>query len=991
VPRKGEISFELDFCIQCGMLRRMFKKGKKKGKDSAEETYSPVSVPPAPTPAPAPASAHSTPASVSETQPEAPVSSGEVSTQPAEGMDLFNGLSLKAEDGDTGTPTSFGFMQSPPPPLPLSTPDSPIEDKTSTPAPSPFSFVSSPVSQPHGPSAPPSSTSTTPSDGSASGFSFVGHDSSLTETAPHVAPATVASSRSTYQARSPLGGGKSGDSPSGTPKERRRRRGGVGIGAAGTSKTPGKHSLLDTDMTTDQEKGQVDGSLETGSKSSPEEELVKPGSSESQSDDLVEETTPVEAKEEESEQVEHHHEETPSPLKDHGGNDAVAVGMTQDDHDAESVCEPPDSDGNTRDKSPVDVIVPSVMTESSEDSHGVEVDSPMEIENEKQLDEGDGTDQDLGKRHSAPSEEGTQDSVDMYEGVVFAHVEPKKDDECKKQRDSSSSPVLMSPYVIEFQSLKETIHPLIKEKEEEKDALLSQLRKNELERQNTFLSIAQCRNRIREIQVELEEATNEEDFERAENLMNESNTLYEQVVTHLPALQKCESAVYRTESDIGGNTADSSRSIESLRYELKKVEDLREKQAKYVDQQVVDLSPEAQELQRDIEHEERGIEKEEKHIEVDLTSVQEEIQKMVDRMENETRDLFSRKSDLQGAHDSVVAEIAELEERLRKKKEEATNLMKSIQKVEGMIHNTQRRYQEGLDNEREEEAKLESGQSRCLKKKKNLEHKRRKLEIEKQKSEEHKATEQDHLDGMDDFLGMYRNLQNRWNTLSHSVSDATTVIHTGIEGVLDTEETVKMTHTKIEQLERNIHSIVQRRYALHSEVTQLRQDMSSSETRLPELARDKKLAVSARDFAEARRITGEIKNLETLRKEGEKRIEGMQSQLQELEGNANNLGKEKDVLENEYDGLLRKLVVQRLILIEKETTVLQMEDRRLALGESHCDALMNVLKQEKAMMLDSPGAEGVCLSSPPTAHLWCRLNSHPIPFPFPTLPHFFVC
>jgi chromosome segregation ATPase len=381
----------------------------------------------------------------------------------------------------------------------------------------------------------------------------------------------------------------------------------------------------------------------------------------------------------------------------------------------------------------------------------------------------------------------------------------------------------------------------------------------------------------RDLERQQQRASEEEQFEKAEELSERLVKGNQQLSTHntrvlalrekLMQIQKTRKSVMQSEIDLRNGTLVSQLKV------------LEEKQSSVVTS--LKKAVAAQRAQNDeaLSSRSEDILKERSHVELDLKLVVERESKIQAAIDEQTVQLRESKTQLKSKLDLVQREIADLLEKLRLKRLEETEYLQEIGAIDEDIDSVTSKFTKELRRVTENK---ERAQARVAK----LEADTRELEEERQKFEASIATLVQNQQREEILLNKIRgdlSASHAAVAKTEKVKNAVEQIVSGLESCLVADQTwiasLEFKRQTIISLEDEIRSVSEKNLQSAKSIQAAKQRALVLKTDiLPELEASKKAAAGARNFKEAAALQKDIKENQGEVEELEKKIEMLQAQ-----------------------------------------------------------------------------------------------------------------
>eukprot|EP01127_Copromyxa_protea_P000583 TRINITY_DN104_c1_g1_i1.p1 TRINITY_DN104_c1_g1~~TRINITY_DN104_c1_g1_i1.p1 ORF type:complete len:883 (+),score=343.14 TRINITY_DN104_c1_g1_i1:587-3235(+) len=489
-------------------------------------------------------------------------------------------------------------------------------------------------------------------------------------------------------------------------------------------------------------------------------------------------------------------------------------------------------------------------------------------------------------------------TIDKEKQKREEEIRRQEEEEAKRKREEEQR----KKEEEEYQSSIEGRITALKKKREAKMNELEGLREEQLKVSeaicSTYQEICEIHKKKQKAEEEQTQAAIEENFERAEELdiqlfefTKEANALTE------AALNKGKEWIA-----LESKKAELWKLLERMEREsISKLESLKEDQQENILQSTGALKLEQQDGELRIGTEERSIDKKVNRILVDLSSLKEKrdcIQGIIDERTTEQR---SHKEEWLSKRQKVRAEIDELLAILEQKKKIERECDSQIAAIEEDITTVAARYGKDLEEVLANIENLDDAKLMHENKLKEVEKEKIEWHAKLQKLQEKVEKEKETLQLIDTLsdLSVKKIEQARSFGLS-SVQDATKK-EESLQEQLKEHHEIQQLWNSIDSQREEIAGLSAKTFALSCVLSHLESTVSTiKESKLPILTADKKAAVLARNFRQAKSIQQEIKTLEDQLTELDADKEQKEKELKEAKALS-------DTLQADYDNAIEQV------------------------------------------------------------------------------------
>ncbi|XP_030855026.1 E3 ubiquitin-protein ligase BRE1 [Strongylocentrotus purpuratus] len=472
------------------------------------------------------------------------------------------------------------------------------------------------------------------------------------------------------------------------------------------------------------------------------------------------------------------------------------------------------------------------------------------------------------------------------------------------------------------------------------EALSEELESLGKERLKLMYSMIRKQKKLDELQTAQSQAINEENYEQAEILTTECNSLEEDL--------QC---IPRVTLDDGVGDIFSSRTIIHEKRKRQRSEwilalqDLQNQQEDVISKMREGRSgdPEGQKLKLDTQKTE--LDRAMGHVLLDKNHVEKREAQLWARIDEKTADLRESRDKLAVQKGKVQDEIAALEEQLRRLRSEEERLSSEIGEQENAIDEVKAEFSEEISIIEEEESNVKEREDRLTKDKLMLDEDEKALTAEVLAFEEALAREEDLMSRISSSQDTISSLnpdqeegdddcKAEWSIDLEPSSDITGLR----EKVLSTTEEMQFTSTQI--------------ISNKARLATLKKKVTDTEDHIVTLQEAKQFAVSMRKFGEAKRLTEEIKSKMGEGQSHQAEVEAVSEELKKQQTTLN--GQQEQVVKLKIE-LAKEEKKWELQLCERAKTTMAVITTRLEDKESMNSTLsarkLEIEKQACALLV----------------------------------------
>eukprot|EP00762_Andalucia_godoyi_P002897 ANDGO_04186.mRNA.1 hypothetical protein len=408
------------------------------------------------------------------------------------------------------------------------------------------------------------------------------------------------------------------------------------------------------------------------------------------------------------------------------------------------------------------------------------------------------------------------------------------------------------------------------------DSIRNEMRCSSFLRRKAFCDLSELRRASASLQNELEEAAMSEDFDRANIVTERIGKCLESIAQTQFLLDGFESKFAEIEKATQETAEQRKKVFETY---LDQMQSLLAEQEMIVEQNIYVPSEDILNLESEISEASLRIARRERHANLDLEDVRQRMASLQAKIDSSTADLQQQKTEVERRKQAVEEEIAALEVQLRLKRAEHSRLTKTHEETVTRISQMSSRFDRDKDQIIAEQKQLtdilrsfEKERADVAKKQAEVDSKALVFRERERKSRE-----------------VFDRLAAQYAALETQASEAESLTEQSVEelkilsSIRDVENAayrrIERLRESVSALEEDIQKSASSKLRIQNEISSMRQNMATAEVRLPELEKEKKLAVAARNFREAQRITNEIKQFQQLQVEGETMISALSDEL----------------------------------------------------------------------------------------------------------------
>lgn len=428
---------------------------------------------------------------------------------------------------------------------------------------------------------------------------------------------------------------------------------------------------------------------------------------------------------------------------------------------------------------------------------------------------------------------------------------------------------------------------------------------------------------LKEKVLEQERLAEAEEYERADSLTTEVESLKQEMALRAAALRDLALEVDRAEREMGSRRLDQLRAAEEMATWLRSFEAAQRDALKSANR---DAKVRREAAARRVAAEAERLSMERAHVERDAAHVAEEFERMEKLIEAQTAGDASRRDELSRDKAAKELEIDELKMRLAAAQAERDVIDDELREIEGKIGNARAKFERQLQRLEQRDKMVKASAADCDAELAALEREKEAIELASQHAERLATERANVADAAALELDVSRRLAAAAAVWQHADGQGNDSDEAG--RILETE--LQALRCAVAEAEEAFHDAAKQLRELEASRASLRAERSAIDERIPQLESAKKAAAAARQYKEAGALAKEAKQWAAKRSELNTQLERIEPPLNDAQATADDAASKHATAKADLADRERDADVQLLRALRSKANQLKALQNRFA-------------------------------------------------------------